>query len=183
MFVKGDTQLTLSGDAQIIVDGIIYQPKNETSSSANENKAKVFVVEGTFVSNLEQNSNAEVVYLKKTKIKEKKQVAYKKKAKSKVIQKLTLEKKYSYKKESVFSFQDLNSNSKFHHRYSQVFFALVSLNPTVKKSNILFFSVFRGIFSLSIIENSKLQFYSHQKPPSRDLNSFRSRPPPYFALS
>ncbi len=184
LILQRDNTLPLKNEA-ILGDGaLIYDSTKKGSPVPKSNDSKIFVVKGTIVSNLGNQTNAEVVFINQSKLSQPLRVKNKKKHASKPKIKGKVEKKFRITKDIGKTFDDPPSDSQFSYRSSSKAFALLSNFNSPSKKLISVGSFYaRAKFCFSISGKSNLEFYLQNKPFFRFLHSLRTRPPPYFTLS
>lgn len=184
IFFKGESKLTLQGDAQMYGDTVVYHQSKSESAEQPSNHAVIYLVNGASVTDLTQRSKAELVYISAPeKSPAEKSSVPKNLAKVKVLQLKAKARQYHVPK-ITYIFSLPISDRDFHQKSKSTVFAFLgSTNYFKSKSpSSILATDYKFVFNFRT-QKSELGWYVRNNSISRSVNSFYTRPPPFLALS
>lgn len=184
IFFKGESKLTLQGDAQMYGDTVVYHQSKSESAEQPSNHAVIYLVNGASVTDLTQRSKAELVYISAPeKSPAEKSSVTKNLAKVKVLPLKAKARQYHVPK-ITYIFSLPISDRDFHQKSKSTVFAFLGSTNYFKSkfASSILATDYKFVFNFRT-QKSELGWYVRNNSISRSVNSFYTRPPPFLALS
>lgn len=171
--------LTLQGDVKIYADTLKYSDPKKESSVDELNRSKIYISRGAIVTNLDQFSRSELVYVEQVEtVPIIKSPLKKEIRKPAVLQPEVKQRQYSTHKSAV-AFTVPMSETDFHQKSrSRVLAFIVNNNHLNPKSTAVAALLENQFLFFSIVKESALELYLDNNSISRSVPTFFTRPPP-----
>ena len=179
IYVKGDAFIYVKDSSFIHTDSIIYLNTSDSLISKPVNRnSKIYILKGTLVYQLSENSNAQIVYVEQ-------QAPENKESSKKLIQALIAQKETKPLNNGIHQvytsqYKSATENNISIQKRENIIAVLTSSNTNLKKLDIaLFFLESVFLHNYSNWNNTKIEIISGLLN-SPSLLTLRSRPPPDF---
>ena len=184
IFFKGESKLTLQGDAQMYGDTVVYQKSKSESAEQPSNHAVIYLVNGASVTDLTQRSKTELVYISVPEKSPAEKSPVKKDLATVKVLPLKLKARQYHVPKITYIFNLPTSDRDFHQKSTSTVFAFLGCTNYSKskfQSSVLD-TGHKFVFNFRT-QKSELGWYVRNNSISRSVNSFYTRPPPFLALS